>query len=69
MQAATEGEEGWSMSVKAFSATWTTDNAGKNDSNDKNDDPGGKNDCDPGSVIRRIKSEHHCGQIGENDNP
>ncbi len=69
VETAAEGEKGWPVGMKAFSATWATDNAGKNDSNDKENNPGDKNDCDPGFVVRGIQRHHHGWQVRENNTP
>jgi len=69
VEAATKREKGWPVGVKTLSATGATDNAGKHDHNNKENNPGDKNEGGTGFIVGRIKSPHHCRQVGDDHQP
>ncbi len=40
------------MGVETLSATWAANQTGKDNGDDQENNPGGKNDCDPGFIVR-----------------
>ena len=69
VEAATKREKGWPVGVKTLSATGAADDAGKYDRNDKENNPGDKNEGGASFIIGRIESPHHCRQVGEDHQP
>ena len=69
METTTEGEKGGAVGMKVFSAAWTADNTGKDNSDDEQNYPDNKNDCGSCFIIRGVKGDHHCRQVDNNNGP
>lgn len=69
METAAEREKGWSVGVETFSAAGAANQAGEDDNNDQQNNPGDKDNGDPCLVVGLIESDHHCRKVRTDYNP
>ena len=69
METATEWEKGWTVGMEAFAAAGATNQTGEDDNDDQQNNPGDEDNSDPCLVIGLIESDHHCRQVGADNNP
>lgn len=66
---AAKRDESWPVGVETPAATWATNHTGQSDRNTEQDNPAEKNLYGQIGRIDGLERQHHCRDIGQNDQP